>query len=167
MLGSNTRMCIRESIWSITELSFNWNLTSMLLQVLIQERSRCSFAVQTTNPAANIQGFASFLAKLNSTGSALVYSTYLGMASSSPALAVDSSDNAYIVGDTDGTDFPTTPGVYAKRICDHCGFGRKREHLLHNGWFGSECSIRNPVPRRSNSGRSDRDDLGHCDRSRD
>lgn len=71
-----------------------------------------SNAVQTTNPAASQQWFANFLTKLNSTGTSLDYSTYLGLASSSPAVTVDASGNAYIAGDTNGSDFPTTPGAY-------------------------------------------------------
>jgi hypothetical protein len=52
--------------------------------------------------------------KLNSTGSALVYSTYLGGSSSDRAIsiAVDTLGNAYVVGDTFSTDFPTTPGAF-------------------------------------------------------
>ena len=50
-----------------------------------------------------------FVTKLNATGSALVYSTYLGGSSSDYGLgiAVDSAGNAYVVGDTDSTNFPT------------------------------------------------------------
>jgi hypothetical protein len=47
--------------------------------------------------------------KLNSTGSALVYSTYLGGSASddAQAVAVDASGNAYVTGYTYSTDFPT------------------------------------------------------------
>src|SRR6267378_1289589 len=50
-----------------------------------------------------------FVAKINSTGSALVYSTYLGgsRADSGQSIAVDSAGNAYVAGLTDSTDFPT------------------------------------------------------------
>ncbi len=54
-------------------------------------------------------GNDAFVAKLNAVGSALVYSTYLG--GSGPdngrAVATDSSGNAYVTGDTSSTDFPT------------------------------------------------------------
>ena len=51
--------------------------------------------------------------KLNSTGSALVYSTYLGGNNNATAtgIAVNSSGEAYVTGSTDGT-FPTTAGAY-------------------------------------------------------
>ena len=50
-----------------------------------------------------------FVAKLNPSGSALVYSTYLGGSSNDHALAiaVDSSGNAYVAGPTQSTNFPT------------------------------------------------------------
>src|SRR5262249_50683732 len=52
--------------------------------------------------------------KLNSSGTALVYSTYLGgsIADRGRGIAVDASGNAYVTGDTDSTDFPTTPGAF-------------------------------------------------------
>ena len=57
-----------------------------------------------------------FVAKLNPTGSALVYSTYLGGSErenafwvgwSEGSIAVDAEGNAYVVGSTGSTDFPT------------------------------------------------------------
>ncbi|NMO95095.1 SBBP repeat-containing protein [Paenibacillus lemnae] len=56
-----------------------------------------------------------FITKLNSNGSALVYSTYLGGRSNidiSYSIAVDESGNAYVTGLTQSDDFPTTPGAY-------------------------------------------------------
>ena len=53
-----------------------------------------------------------FVTKLNATGSALVYSTYLGGSGQDYAtgIAVDGSGDAYVTGNTDSTNFPTTPG---------------------------------------------------------
>ncbi|HEX5731892.1 MAG TPA: SBBP repeat-containing protein [Blastocatellia bacterium] len=51
-----------------------------------------------------------FAMKLNATGTALVYSTYLGPAIGS-GIAVDSAGNAYITGQANG-DYPTTPGAF-------------------------------------------------------
>lgn len=55
-----------------------------------------------------------FITKLNPTGSALVYSTYLGGADDDwgRGIAVDNSGNAYITGWTFSADFPTTPGAF-------------------------------------------------------
>ncbi|MCU1296307.1 MAG: cell surface glycoprotein (s-layer protein) related protein [Acidobacteriaceae bacterium] len=51
--------------------------------------------------------------KLNSTGSALVYSTYLGgtFGDNPYALVIDSGGNAYITGTTGSADYPTTAGT--------------------------------------------------------
>ena len=59
-----------------------------------------------------LKGGDAFVAKLNSTGSALHYSTYLGgneYEETANGIAVDSSGNAHVVGYTNSTDFPTTP----------------------------------------------------------
>jgi len=66
----------------------------------------------TVNPvqATNAGGYSdAFVAKLNPTGSALVYSTYLGGSGQDQgnSIAVDSSGNAYLIGVTFSTDFPT------------------------------------------------------------
>src|SRR5262249_57082526 len=51
-----------------------------------------------------------FVAKLNPAGSQLVYSTFLGGTDldDALALAVDAAGNAYVVGETVSTNFPTT-----------------------------------------------------------
>lgn len=53
--------------------------------------------------------FDSFVAKLNASGAALDYSTYLGGSriDSGFGIAVDASGNAYVIGITDSSDFPT------------------------------------------------------------
>jgi hypothetical protein len=55
-----------------------------------------------------------FVTKLNPTGSALVYSTYLAGSTNDKVhgLAVDSGGNAYVTGATQSDDFPTTPGAF-------------------------------------------------------
>ncbi len=68
-----------------------------------------------------LAGFSdAFVTKLNSTGSAVIYSTYLGGASAGLGdaadeglgIAVDSSGNAYVTGETESIDFPTTKGAF-------------------------------------------------------
>jgi hypothetical protein len=55
-----------------------------------------------------------FLVKLNATGSALLYSTYLGGGDDDKAygLALDGSGDAYLSGTAGSTNFPTTPGAF-------------------------------------------------------
>jgi len=54
-----------------------------------------------------------FVARLNTTGSALLYSTYLGGTNSEfgTDLALDAAGNLYVTGTTHSADFPTTPGA--------------------------------------------------------
>ncbi len=54
-------------------------------------------------------GGDAFVTKLNASGNALVYSTYLGGSGDDGGngIAVDASGNAYVTGDTTSTDFPT------------------------------------------------------------
>jgi hypothetical protein len=72
----------------------------------------------SVNPAQSVQGggicgvspcFDAFVAKLNSTGTALVYSTYLGGSADDygQGIAVDSTGNALVTGSTASADFPT------------------------------------------------------------
>ena len=62
-------------------------------------------------------GGDAFVAKLNSTGSTLVYSTFLG-GSGDPygdrglAIAVDTAGSAYVAGQTNSSDFPTTSAAF-------------------------------------------------------
>ncbi|MBI1897800.1 MAG: SBBP repeat-containing protein [Acidobacteria bacterium] len=55
-----------------------------------------------------------FVAKLNTTGTALLYSTYLGGdgLDNVLAIAVDASGNAYVTGSTKSTNFPTSFGAW-------------------------------------------------------
>lgn len=58
-----------------------------------------------------------FVTGLNSTGSALVYSTYLGGRDDEigHGIAVDGAGNAYVAGQTRSADFPTTPKAFEKK----------------------------------------------------
>ena len=72
----------------------------------------------TVNPLQAAHGGGiddAFVTKLNPTGSALVYSTYLGGdgGESGTSIAVDSSGNAYVTGSTFSTDFPTASPIQA------------------------------------------------------
>src|SRR5207245_10206926 len=70
-----------------------------------------SHALRTAFGAGNVDGHVS---KLSATGSALVYSTYLGGSGEDAGLgiAVDGLGNAYVVGNTFSSNFPTTAGAF-------------------------------------------------------
>jgi hypothetical protein len=78
-----------------------------------------SNAFQAANPKAN-NGRNAFVTKLNTDGSALVYSTYLG-GSNAPlssggeqgnSVTVDANGNAYVTGYATSTDFPTSTTAF-------------------------------------------------------
>ena len=64
---------------------------------------------------SNAGGDDVFVTKLNPTGTALVYSTYLGGSNSDVGngIAVDSAGNAYVTGSTTSANFPTTSPLQA------------------------------------------------------
>jgi hypothetical protein len=66
-----------------------------------------------------------FVAKLNATGTALVYSTYLGgtVTDSASGIAADAYGNAYVGGTTYSSNFPVTPNAYQPRgVLGQTGF---------------------------------------------
>ena len=72
-------------------------------------RTTCSTACSSND---------AFVSKLNPTGTALVYSTYLGGTNGeqeSYSLAVNGAGTAYATGRTKSTNFPTTPGAFFNR----------------------------------------------------
>src|SRR5215203_3323585 len=70
------------------------------------------FPITTGAFQTNYGGGDAFVAKLNPSGSALVYSTYINGASGN-GIAVDSAGNAYITGEASTLNFPTTPGAFS------------------------------------------------------
>jgi len=69
-----------------------------------------------------------FVAKLNATGSQLIYSTYIGGDSGdiANAIGLDANGNAYINGQTFSSDFPTVPpGMACSDLSDSSDFVTK------------------------------------------
>jgi len=86
-----------------------------------------------------------FVAKMNSTGTGLSYSTYLGGSDRDHVygLAIDGGGNAYVSGYTRSSDFPTTPAAYDTSYNgDWDGFITKisstGESLLYSTYLGGK-----------------------------
>jgi hypothetical protein len=93
-------------------------------------------AFQTTNGG----GEDVFVTKLNATGTALVYSTYIGGSGNDwgNAIAVDGSGNAYVTGRTSSTNYDVTLGAFQSDewrrggcFCDEAECDRHRSGLFH------------------------------------
>src|SRR5262245_23586443 len=68
-----------------------------------------------------------FITKLNATGTALVYSTFVGGSDLDfgRRIAIDASGNAYVTGQTKSSNFPTTGGAFRRTLnipanCPRC-----------------------------------------------
>ncbi|HLN29733.1 MAG TPA: SBBP repeat-containing protein [Gemmataceae bacterium] len=85
-----------------------------------------------------------FVAKLNASGTSLVYSTYLGGNSTDGgnAIAVDAYGDAYVTGGTSSTNFPTTAGAF--QTTPGSGFVTELNPngtaLAYSTYFASGCS---------------------------
>jgi len=102
----------------------------------------------TTVPTTVAQQRDAFVVKLNSSGSALLYGTYLGgrRGEQGTALALDNEENMYIGGNTDSADFPTLNPIQPKLTrsidgrTDRDAFVAKLHssgsHLLYSTYFG-------------------------------
>ncbi len=75
---------------------------------------------QTAGASGSVLPDDVFVAKLNPTGTAALYTTYIGGSSDdrAAAIAIDSQGNVYVAGTTFSRDFPTTPGAYSRRFGD-------------------------------------------------
>jgi len=68
----------------------------------------------TSDETHNGGGYDAFISKINSTGTSLVYSTFIGGTGSDSALdfKIDDNGNAYLTGYVASSDFPVTSGAY-------------------------------------------------------
>jgi Beta-propeller repeat len=84
-----------------------------------------NFPTQNPIQAANAGHGDAFVTKLNATGTALVYSTYLGGigVDGGYGIAVDSAGNAYVGGDTGSRNFPVTTGAFQTKCGNNCAGG--------------------------------------------
>jgi hypothetical protein len=97
-----------------------------------------------------------FVTKLNETGTALVYSTYLGGSGGDfgYGIALDRDENAYVTGATYSTNFPVTRGVYqrsnpSKTSGASTGFAAKLDrdgdNLEYATYLGGSGNLANPA----------------------
>ena len=102
----------------------------------------------TTSGAFDRTGSASnnldvFVAKLNTTGTALVYSTFIGGGNFEwgRAIALDAAENAYITGQTKSSSFPTTGGAFDRTFnvdnCPRCGIDQEDAFVVKLNAAGS------------------------------
>jgi hypothetical protein len=109
---------------------------------VVGETDSTNFPTASPLQAANGGNFDAFITKLNATGSALLYSTYLGGSSgdSAIAIALDGAGNAYVAGTTDSTNFPTVSPIQAANGGVRDGFVAKLNAagtgLLYSTYLG-------------------------------
>jgi hypothetical protein len=79
-------------------------------------------AFQTALRAGDSRTGDLFVTKLNGTGTALTYSTYIGGDNDEEgrSIKVNSSGEAYVSGSTKSENFPTTPGAYQMTYKGEC-----------------------------------------------
>ncbi|OHB71796.1 MAG: hypothetical protein A2W23_00015 [Planctomycetes bacterium RBG_16_43_13] len=101
-----------------------------------------NFPTASPIQGSNAGGYDAFVAKIDASGSALVYSTYLGGSNFEEGycIAVDSSGNAYITGKTDSTNFPTASPIQASKAGGRDAFVAKinasGSALLYSTYLG-------------------------------
>jgi hypothetical protein len=120
----------------------------------------CSSNFPTTPSAFQtaLQGICNaFVTKLNPTGSAPLYSTYLGGNNMDigQGIAVDPAGNAYVTGDTKSTNFPTTPGAFQTT---NRGHPRRLRDSTKSPWDRTACLLH--LPRWGRPGRGPRHSRG-------
>lgn len=92
-----------------------------------------------------------FVTKLNATGTALAYSTYLGGTAGDVgySIALDSSNNAYLTGYTQSNNFPTTSGAFQTALgATKAAFVTKLNStgtaLVYSTYLGGVTSVTTP-----------------------
>jgi hypothetical protein len=102
-----------------------------------------NFPTSSPFQASNAGSGDAFITKLNSSGSALIYSTYLGGSIGAEAgndIAIDINGNAYVVGSTLSTNFPTSSPSQANNAGNRDAFITKLNAagsaLVYSTYFG-------------------------------
>jgi len=97
------------------------------------------YAILNNNVLSSPPFGDAFVAEVNPTGTALVYSTYLGGENDDfgSGIAVDSSGNAFVTGSTASVDFPFTTGAY-QTACGTDGLCNAGSGLIFSDVFVTE-----------------------------
>ena len=101
-----------EGVFKSTDGGRNWaatELTGSVRSLVIDPASSATLYAGVFTSSGDV----AFVTKLNATGAALLYSTYLG-AGQGLSIAVDTSGNAYVTGSTESNNFPTTRGAFQR-----------------------------------------------------
>jgi hypothetical protein len=104
-------------------------------------------AYQASHPGWETGYYAGFVSKLSSSGSALIYSTYLGGGDDEETegygIALDPQNCAYVTGYTDSSDFPTVNPYQASKTYPDSRpdvfvskFSSSGSYLIYSTYFG-------------------------------
>ena len=102
-----------------TELSFGWKVGDDGSLYLGGNTYSANFPTTAGAPDTTLSGlYDGRLTKINSTGTAILFSTYIGGASLDlvNAVVVGSGGNVFVAGQTLSSDFPVTPGAFQTSI---------------------------------------------------
>jgi len=124
------------------------------------QASSKNFPIKNAYQPANAGGSDAFVAKLSPTGNKLIYSTYLGGSDRDDgrAIAIDYSDNAYVTGQTNSTNFPTRNAYQPKNggkfdvfVTKLSSTGNKLAYSTYLGGSNSDVGYGIDVDRRGDS----------------
>jgi uncharacterized protein (TIGR03437 family) len=99
-----------------------------------------------TGVATGKNNLTGFVAKLNPSGTGLVYATYLGGEGQDAliGMAVDATGSAYVVGETTSRSFPISKSAYQTTCSAYCGFVSKLSpdgsSLIYSTYLGNKGS---------------------------
>jgi len=100
-----------QGLYRTTDRGASWRLSlgGVLVNAIALDPDQPSTLYAGSSATSDV-----FVAKLNASGSALIYSTYLGgtSADSATCIAADAYGNAYVGGISDSANFPVTPGAF-------------------------------------------------------
>lgn len=110
-----------------------------------------------STPTLGVGNFSAFVSSLSADGSSLNYSTLLGSGDAvlATSVAVDSTGNAYVTGDTSDATFPVTPGAL-HAVQNHTSGGGDAliflSKFLPSGALSYSALVGDPAPQNGGGG---------------